>query len=181
MMRIVVTGGAGFIGSAVIRHLITQTDAEVLNLDKLTYAGNLESLASVSDSPRYRFVQLDLCAREPLEEAIAEFSPTHVMHLAAESHVDRSIDGPGDFIQTNIVGTYILLEVIRAYWAGLSPEAQCPGTFQSKLKLVTIMLWLEILKRPWVTFEGYIMSFATMTILLNQFHFVSMNLEMMHL
>lgn len=124
MMRIVVTGGAGFIGSAVIRHLITQTDAEVLNLDKLTYAGNLESLASVSDSPRYRFVQLDLCAREPLEEAIAEFSPTHVMHLAAESHVDRSIDGPGDFIQTNIVGTYSLLEVIRAYWAGLSPEAQ---------------------------------------------------------
>ena len=124
MMRIVVTGGAGFIGSAVIRHLITQTDAEVLNLDKLTYAGNLESLASVSDSPRYRFVQLDLCAREPLEEAIAEFSPTHVMHLAAESHVDRSIDGPGDFIQTNIVGTYSLLEVIRAYWGGLLPEAQ---------------------------------------------------------
>lgn len=124
MMRIVVTGGAGFIGSAVIRHLITHTDAEVLNLDKLTYAGNLESLVSVSDSPRYRFVQLDLCTREPLAEAIAEFSPTHVMHLAAESHVDRSIDGPGDFIQTNIVGTYSLLEVIRAYWAGLSPEAQ---------------------------------------------------------
>ncbi|MBV2132945.1 dTDP-glucose 4,6-dehydratase [Pseudomonas sp. MAP12] len=123
-MCILVTGGAGFIGSAVIRHLIQQTTHEVANLDKLTYAGNLESLGSVADSPRYRFYQVDICDGEALNAAFAEFRPTAVMHLAAESHVDRSIDGPADFIQTNIVGTYTLLEAARRYWNGLATEAK---------------------------------------------------------
>jgi dTDP-glucose 4,6-dehydratase len=119
MQRVVVTGGAGFIGSAVVRHLIAETNAQVLNLDKLTYAGNLDSVQSVKGSPRYHFIQLDLCDSDALRSAIIDFQPTHVMHLAAESHVDRSIDGPSDFIQTNIVGTYSLLEVLRDYWMGL--------------------------------------------------------------
>ncbi len=124
MQRIVVTGGAGFIGSAVVRYLITETGAQVFNIDKLTYAGNLDSLVSVSDNPRYQFLQLDLCDSDALRTAIIDFQPTHVMHLAAESHVDRSIDGPSDFIQTNIVGTYSLLEVLREYWMGLEGAAQ---------------------------------------------------------
>ena len=115
-MRILITGGAGFIGSALIRHLIRQTDHEVLNLDKLTYAGNLESLETVADSPRYRFVQADIADSEQVAATLAEFQPDAVMHLAAESHVDRSIDGPGDFIETNITGTYNMLEAARAYW-----------------------------------------------------------------
>src|SRR5690606_19186211 len=104
--RIFVTGGAGFIGSAVVRHLIGNTHHEVANLDKLTYAGNLESLASAASFPRYRFYRVDICDAPALDRVFAEFQPTAVMHLAAESHVDRSIDGPADFIQTNIVGTY---------------------------------------------------------------------------
>jgi dTDP-glucose 4,6-dehydratase len=120
-IRILVTGGAGFIGSAVIRHLIDNTDHVVANLDKLTYAGNLESLASVAHSSRYSFHQVDICDRAALDLVLALFKPDAVMHLAAESHVDRSIDGPADFIHTNIVGTYTLLEATRAYWAGL-PE-----------------------------------------------------------
>lgn len=128
-MRILITGGAGFIGSALIRHLIRQTDHEVLNLDKLTYAGNLESLETVADSPRYRFVQADIADSEQVAATLAEFQPDAVMHLAAESHVDRSIDGPAAFIQTNIVGTYSLLESVRSYWLGLAAERQAAFRF----------------------------------------------------
>lgn len=120
VMNILVTGGAGFIGSAVIRHLINETEHHVLNVDKLTYAGNLESLISVSDHPRYQFTQTDICDHISLTRLFLEFQPDIVMHLAAESHVDRSIDGPAEFINTNIVGTYTLLEVARKYWQNLS-------------------------------------------------------------
>ncbi|MDR3499406.1 MAG: dTDP-glucose 4,6-dehydratase [Parvibaculum sp.] len=123
-MRIMVTGGAGFIGSAIIRLLIRETQHDVLNLDCLTYAGNLDSLSSVANSPRYRFARIDICDQPALERAMAEFRPDIVMHLAAESHVDRSINGAGDFIRTNIVGTYTLLETVRSYWLGLDHEAR---------------------------------------------------------
>jgi dTDP-glucose 4,6-dehydratase len=122
--RFLVTGGAGFIGSAVIRHLLAEGGRHVLNLDKLTYAGNLESLAPVADHPNYRFVRGDIADRELMTRLFAGFRPDVVMHLAAESHVDRSIDGPAEFIQTNIVGTSVLLEVARAYWSGLSGDAR---------------------------------------------------------
>jgi len=118
-MKLLVTGGAGFIGSAVVRHIINATSDSVVNVDKLTYAGNLESLADVSDSPRYAFAQVDICDREALDRVFAEHQPDVVMHLAAESHVDRSITGPAAFIETNIVGTYVLLEAARSYWSGL--------------------------------------------------------------
>lgn len=121
--RLIITGGAGFIGSAVIRRLIESRDWQVLNLDKLTYAGNLESLASIEKNPRYQFVKGDICDRELVRKVFKDFKPTGIMHLAAESHVDRSIDGPGEFIQTNIVGTYNLLEVARSYWSEL-PEPE---------------------------------------------------------
>ncbi|ASL26018.1 dTDP-glucose 4,6-dehydratase [Azotobacter chroococcum] len=127
--RILVTGGAGFIGSAVVRHLIQNTPHEVANLDKLTYAGNLESLASISDSPRYRFYRVDICDGTALDTVFAEFKPTAVMHLAAESHVDRSIDGPAEFIQTNVVGTYSLLEAARRYWNGLPADEKSAFRF----------------------------------------------------
>lgn len=121
--KILITGGAGFIGSAVIRHLIDSTEAEVLNLDKLTYAGNLESLKCVEDSPRYSFVKADICDQQSIAKAIAKFKPTAIMHLAAESHVDRSIDGPADFIETNIFGTYNMLDCTKRYWDTLGePE-----------------------------------------------------------
>ena len=127
-MKILVTGGAGFIGSAVIRHIIHNKDDEVLNIDKLTYAGNLESLKDIDQSARYSFQQIDICDKEALEEVFNSFKPNLVMHLAAESHVDRSIDGPDEFIQTNIVGTYNLLEVARDYWSAL-PEI-CKQAFR---------------------------------------------------
>ena len=121
-MKILVTGGAGFIGSAVVRYIIEHTENEVLNLDKLTYAGNLESLKAVDHSSRYQFQQADICDVEAVTEIFKHYQPDVVMHLAAESHVDRSIDGPAAFIQTNILGTYTLLEVARQYWLGLEPN-----------------------------------------------------------
>ncbi|AKX50709.1 dTDP-glucose 4,6-dehydratase [Thiopseudomonas alkaliphila] len=126
---ILVTGGAGFIGSAVIRHIIQHTQNSVVNLDKLTYAGNLESLADVSSNERYAFEQVDICNRAELDRVFAEYQPDAVMHLAAESHVDRSIDGPAEFIQTNIVGTYNLLEAARAYWGQLGAERKAAFRF----------------------------------------------------
>lgn len=122
-MKILITGGAGFIGSAVIRHILNNTTDRVVNVDKLTYAGNLESLAVVSSSGRYAFEKVDICHRSELDRVFRENQPDAVMHLAAESHVDRSIDGPADFIETNIVGTYTLLEATRAYWNGLADGA----------------------------------------------------------
>lgn len=126
---ILVTGGAGFIGSAVVRHIIQDTPYHVVNLDKLTYAGNLESLNSVSDSPRYQFEQADICDRSAMERIFAQYRPDVVMHLAAESHVDRSIDGPAAFIETNIIGTYTLLEAARNYWNALESQAKAAFRF----------------------------------------------------
>jgi dTDP-glucose 4,6-dehydratase len=123
-MRIFVTGGAGFIGSALVRHLIENTDHTVLNFDKLTYAGTLTTVERVADSDRYSFVQGDICDADAVRAAIASFKPDVITHLAAESHVDRSIDGPGAFIQTNVVGTYTMLAEARAYWLSLDEEAR---------------------------------------------------------
>ncbi len=121
-MKILVTGGAGFIGSALVRHLIENTEDYVLNVDKLTYAGNPESVANVAGHPRYSFEQADICDKSAIEKIFAKHQPDVVMHLAAESHVDRSISGPADFITTNIVGTAVLLEIARAYWHALEPQ-----------------------------------------------------------
>jgi dTDP-glucose 4,6-dehydratase len=123
-MRILVTGGAGFIGSAVCRHLIHGKNAEVVNVDKLTYAGNPNSLKMIDDDPRYRFVKADICDEACISELFAKTAPDAVMNLAAESHVDRSITGSRSFIETNILGTYTLLEAARRYWSGLSDEAK---------------------------------------------------------
>jgi dTDP-glucose 4,6-dehydratase len=127
-MRIIVTGGAGFIGSAVCRHLIAQTEAEVVNLDKLTYAGNLESVRTVSSNSRYRFAKADICDASSVERLFEEVAPDAVLHLAAESHVDRSITGSRSFIDTNILGTYTMLEAARCYWSGLGGDAK--GNFR---------------------------------------------------
>ncbi|MCF4007802.1 dTDP-glucose 4,6-dehydratase [Rheinheimera sp. UJ63] len=130
MQKILVTGGAGFIGSALIRFLINETSHSVVNLDKLTYAGNLQSLRSIEASQRYRFVKQDICDRAGLTELFFQEQPDLVMHLAAESHVDRSIDGPAEFIQTNVVGTFTLLEVARDYWQSLNDERKSAFRFQ---------------------------------------------------
>lgn len=126
---LIITGGAGFIGSAVVRQLINETDYNVINVDKLTYAGNLQSLASVSNNPRYKFEQVDICDAAEVARVFREHQPDAVMHLAAESHVDRSISGPADFIQTNIVGTYTLLEAARAHWNSLDGERKAAFRF----------------------------------------------------
>lgn len=118
----IITGGAGFIGSAVVRMIVNTSDDVVVNVDKLTYAGNLDSMQPVADNPRYHFVQADICDASAMAEVFAVYKPDAIMHLAAESHVDRSIDGPGEFIRTNIVGTYTLLEVARNYWSGLQDD-----------------------------------------------------------
>ena len=129
MQKIVITGGAGFIGSAVVRHIIENTQDSVINVDKLTYAGNLESLESVENNPRYAFEQVDICDAKALARVFEQHQPDAVMHLAAESHVDRSIDGSAAFIETNIVGTYTLLETARVYWNGLSDEKKAAFRF----------------------------------------------------
>ena len=120
--KLLITGGAGFIGSAVIRHIINNTNYSVVNVDKLTYAGNLESLTSIDNDLRYSFEQVDICDANEIKRVFNKHQPDIVMHLAAESHVDRSIDGPGEFIQTNIVGTYVILEEARDYWSNLDSD-----------------------------------------------------------
>ena len=129
MKRILVTGGAGFIGSALVRYLLTETQDSVVVVDKLTYAGNLASLAPVAGSERFAFEQVDICDRAALDKVFAAYRPSRVMHLAAESHVDRSIDGPAEFIETNIVGTYQMLEAARHYWQGLDGEDKAAFRF----------------------------------------------------
>ena len=123
MLKVIVTGGAGFIGSALIRYLIRETDVEVMNLDKLTYAGNPASLREVENSPRYHFTRADICDGAAVNKLFREFQPDAIMHLAAESHVDRSIDGPLEFVRTNVLGTATLLDAALAYWREL-PEAR---------------------------------------------------------
>lgn len=123
-MKIVVTGGAGFIGSAVVRHIIENTSNEVIVVDKLTYAGNMNSLTTAYDNERYHFEKIDICNRDDLDNMFIKYNPDMVMHLAAESHVDRSIDGPAAFIETNVVGTYTLLEATRQYWNTLDKDAK---------------------------------------------------------
>jgi dTDP-glucose 4,6-dehydratase len=128
-MKVVVTGGAGFIGSAVCRHLVREKGWQVTNVDKLTYAANLDSVAGIAADPLYRFVRADICDRARMDRMLAEASPDAILHLAAESHVDRSITGPAPFIESNIVGTYTLLEAARCYWEKLPRDRQSTFRF----------------------------------------------------
>ena len=129
MGTFLITGGAGFIGSAVVRHIIENTNDSVVNVDCLTYAGNVESIATVSQSDRYHFVQANICDAQAMADVFAKYQPSAVMHLAAESHVDRSIEGPSDFMQTNIIGTFTLLEAARSYWSKLSDDKKAAFRF----------------------------------------------------
>ncbi len=128
-MKILITGGAGFIGSALIRHIIDHTEHDVINVDKLTYAGNLDSLENITATSRYHFKQVDICNRNGMDRLFAHYQPDAIMHLAAESHVDRSIDGPAEFIETNIIGTYTLLEAARNYWSSLPSDKKSTFRF----------------------------------------------------
>src|ERR1700682_1624498 len=127
--RFLITGGAGFIGSAVVRHLIGESSHEVCVVDKLTYAGNLDNLTSVAGNPRFLFKRADICDVGAMRQICESFRPDIIMHLAAESHVDRSIDGPGAFIETNVMGTYVLLQCARFYWLNLTPAGQARFRF----------------------------------------------------
>jgi len=128
-MRILITGGAGFIGSALIRTIVRNTSYDVLNVDKLTYAGDLSTVAEVSTSPKYKHIKVDICDRNLIDQAFASFNPDAIVHLAAESHVDRSVDSPGTFVKTNVDGTYVMLEAARSYWSSLSPERRASFRF----------------------------------------------------
>ncbi len=136
MKKVMVTGGAGFIGSAVCRYLVKEKGVQVLNVDKLTYAGNTESLQEIAASPLYQFAQVDICDHEGITQLFAEFQPDAVMHLAAESHVDRSIDGPSAFIETNIVGTYTMLDCALAYWRSLQ-KSEIRGQTSDEKSLIS--------------------------------------------
>lgn len=158
-MKILITGGAGFIGSAVVRHIIKNTQDTVVNIDKLTYAGNLESLSDISESNRYNFEHADICDSAEITRIFEQYQPDAVMHLAAESHVDRSITGPAAFIETNIVGTYALLEVARKYWSALAkikkiifvfiifPLMKFTAIYRILMKLKTALRCRYLLKR----------------------------------
>jgi dTDP-glucose 4,6-dehydratase len=128
-MRILVTGGAGFIGSALVRFLVSEVGADVLNIDKLTYAGNLDSLSPIEGKNNYQFIKADICDFDSMSKAVNQFKPNHIMHLAAESHVDRSITGAKDFIETNVLGTFSMLEAARHYWLNLTDEAKATFRF----------------------------------------------------
>ena len=144
-MRVLVTGGAGFIGSAVVRHLIEVKHYDVLTVDKLTYAGNLASLSTVSKSSRHRFLNADICDRGAVQDAFSSFQPDYVLHLAAESHVDRSITGSSDFVSTNVIGTFIMLEAARNYWSDLDIDRK--RSFRLESPRLTVLSRADSLSR----------------------------------